>query len=613
MLRYRRTIVFALIAAFTSALTFGAGLLAMQPVISALIDKNGPTLREFAMRADTKLNGIIPDSLINMIPVDRFEGVVVTFIAIIIMTIIGALVNFLHAYWSMTVAIRAVVNIRRAAYDRLIRLPLAESLSATTTDAISRIIRDTNMLRRGFTALLSKAVAQMTKGLAGLAVAIMVEWRITLITLVVAPVVFVVIRKFGKVIRRSANLALSRSALLLGAVTESIQGLRVVKVHNGEWYERGRFNRINRDVMRAELTMRTARAASSPVVEALSTIVLCVLATIACWYVLHDQLDPDRLIVSLASLGMAAATIKPITNVMNDLQESAGAAERILGVLNMPAEDLRTRDLPGLPRHSESLEFDRVTFSYPNTDRPAIREVSLRCQFGEKVAFVGPNGSGKTTLLSMVPRLFDPDEGRILIDGKDIAEHNIRSLRRQIGVVTQDTILFDDTIAANIAYGMPGATREQIITAAQQANAHDFIMEKPGGYDARVGERGVSLSGGQRQRLAIARAILRDPTILILDEATSMIDARSEDDINTALGSFCRGRTTLLIAHRLSTVLHADRIVVMDQGRVIDSGSHEELLGRCGIYQEICRTQLAPDTRLKNGADSSAGTEPAVY
>jgi ABC-type multidrug transport system fused ATPase/permease subunit len=595
MLRYRRIMVLALIAAFVSALTFGAGLLAMQPVISALIDPDGPALREFGERADERVYGLIPDGLIQMLPTDRFDGVVLTFGTIIVLTVFGATVNFLHAYWSMTVAIRAVVNIRRAAYDKLIRLPMREILRSRTTDTISRIVRDTNMLRRGFTALLSKAIAQITKGMAGLAVAIIVEWRITLITLIVAPVVAVVIRKFGKVIRRSANKALAQSARLLGALTESVQGIRVVKVHGGEWYERGRFNRINREVMKAEFLMRTARAASSPVVEALSTIVLCVLATVACWYVLNDQLEPEKLIVSLAALGMAAATIKPITNLMNDLQESAGAAERICTVMDLPTEDLRTRELPSLPRHEESIEFRDVTFAYPEGERDAVREATLRVEAGETVAFVGPNGSGKTTLLSLVPRLFDPREGYILIDGKPIEKYNIRSLRRQIGVVTQDTVLFDDTIASNIAYGSPGAAREQIIEAAKQAFAHTFITEKPGGYDAQIGERGVSLSGGQRQRLAIARAILRDPAILILDEATSMVDAKSEEDINKALRGFCAGRTTLLIAHRLSTVLQADRIVVMDEGRVIDMGRHEELLERCAVYQQICQTQLALD------------------
>ncbi len=568
----------------------------MQPVISALIDPEGPALREFVQRADARVYGILPDGLIAVLPTDRFEGVVLTFATIVVLTIFGAAVNFLHAYWSMTVAIRAVVNIRRAAYDRLIRLPMREILSSRTTDAISRVVRDTNMLRRGFTALLSKAIAQITKGAAGLAVAIIVEWRITLITLVIAPLVAVVIRKFGKVIRRSANRALAQSARLLGALTESIQGIRVVKVHGGEWYERGRFNRINREVMKAEFTMRTARAASSPVVEALSTIVLCVLATIACRYVLLGQLDPDKLIVSLTALGLAAATIKPITNIMNDLQESAGAAERILTVMEMPTEDLRTRDLPSLPRHHQSIEFREVTFRYPEGERDAVVEASLAVKAWETVAFVGPNGSGKTTLLSLVPRLFDPREGYILIDGKPIEKYNIRSLRRQIGVVTQDTILFDDTIASNIAYGSPGATRAQILEASKQAFAHDFVMEKPGGYDAEIGERGVSLSGGQRQRLAIARAILRDPAILILDEATSMVDAKSEEDINNALRSFCADRTTLLIAHRLSTVLQADRIVVMDEGRVVDIGKHEELLDRCQVYQQICRTQLTLDT-----------------
>jgi ABC-type multidrug transport system fused ATPase/permease subunit len=271
-----------------------------------------------------------------------------------------------------------------------------------------------------------------------------------------------------------------------------------------------------------------------------------------------------------------------------------------------PGHDAR---LPKLPEHANSIEFREVTLTYPRAARASLNQVNLTIRHGERVAVVGPNGCGKTTLLALIPRLFDPDvdassvgggdgggggspRGSVLIDGVDIRTVNLRSLRRQVGVVTQETVLFKRSVRGNITYGTSGVSEEQMIDAAKRARAHDFIMRLPQGYDTEVAEQGSSLSGGQRQRIAIARAILRDPAILILDEATSMIDAESEAQINMAINEFSRGRTTLIVAHRLSTVLSADRIVVMDQGRIVDSGNHADLLGRCEVYRQLARHQL---------------------
>jgi len=329
-------------------------------------------------------------------------------------------------------------------------------------------------------------------------------------------------------------------------------------------------------------------------VEIVSVIVVGGLAIFAARLILDDRLEPDRFMMAMASLGLALASFRPLAGLINDIQAAAAPAQRLADVLDKQREGSTGIRLKSLPRHTLSIEFDEVSFTYPGADRPALDSVTFKVKAGERVAVVGPNGSGKTTLVSLLPRLLEPASGNVCVDGMDIATVSLRSLRRQIGVVTQETVLFRGTVAENIGFGADSSanTRDRIIDAAKRAHADGFIRELPKGYDTDLAEQGASLSGGQRQRLAIARAILRDPSILILDEATSQIDAESEAHINAALAEFCHGRTALLIAHRLSTVHNADRIMVMDAGRIVAQGTHEQLLGSCDLYQRLTRTQL---------------------
>ncbi|MEL7485407.1 MAG: ABC transporter ATP-binding protein, partial [Planctomycetota bacterium] len=317
-----------------------------------------------------------------------------------------------------------------------------------------------------------------------------------------------------------------------------------------------------------------------------------ILAAVAVKAVLDSELDPKNFIVALMAVGIAAASLRPLTGIINEIQAAAAASERVEELMALEPEPGTRERLPDLPRHTNSVALDGITFTYPGAERPALRDVSIEVVHGERVAFVGPNGSGKTTLLSLIPRLFDPDAGRVLIDGLDITEHSNASLRSQIGVVTQETVIFPGTIRSNIAYGAKHATEEQILDAANRAHAMPFIEQLGEGLDTPVGEQGLTLSGGQRQRIAIARAILRDPAVLIMDEATSMIDADSEAHITEAINEFSRGRTTLVVAHRLSTVVNSDRIAVLDAGTLIDQGTHSELLDRCDVYRTLARTQL---------------------
>lgn len=625
LLRHRRLLWPAMVMAALSASGLGAGLLGALSVLRHIFPtatKSGPvageTLRAMARRFSESAAGYrlrLPPEWVERLPDTAYTSVVWIMVGLGVLTVLGALANFAHAYLSLTVISRTIADIRREVFRKVIHLPLKTVLGTGTTDLVSRIVYDTATLGAGFNALLSRAVAQVTKGLAALIVAMVVDLRLALIGLLVAPVVAVIIRKLGKRIRRASRSALAAQAGLYQSASEALSGLRVVKVHTAERPESGRFHQINKAVVAQEFRVRTARAVASPLVEVIALFVLGILVVIAAKAIEDQQLNPHDLIAVLTSLGIAGASLKPLTGIVNDIQQSAGAAGRLREVLRLETEPGHGHRLPTIARHKESIEFDNVRLTYPGADSPALRGVSLKIPHGQTVAFVGPNGSGKTTLLSLVPRLFDPDvelspgegpsrPGRVLIDGQDIREYSVRSVRRQIAVVTQETVLFKGTIRSNIAYGAGMVDDALIQDAAKRARAEEFILDKPGGYSALLGENGSGLSGGQRQRLAIARAILRDPAILILDEATSMIDADSESKIAEAIAEFVSGRrdeadgsrstarTCLIVAHRLSTVVHADRIVVMDGGRLVDQGTHRELLGRCPVYRLIARTQL---------------------
>jgi len=607
--RYRGLLVLALVFATLSAGGLGAGILGLKPVLDNILGASPKGLPELARDLNETFGKRnwpveIPSGVIAALPPKPFDAVLWIVVGLGVLTVLGAVCNFMHAYLSLTVVTRSIASLRREAFHRVVHLPLKTVVSAGPSDLVSRIVYDTAQLGSGFNALLSRAVAQVTKGLAAFAIACVFDWRLTVITIPVALLVGTIIRTLGKRIRRASRKALAGQSGLYQSANEVLAGLRVVKVYSGERYEAGRFHRINKEVVAQEFKVRTARALASPLVETISILVLGCLALVAVKAILDGHLDKVSSLAVLASLGLAAAQLKPLTGLLNDIQAASAAASRLDQLMGQAEEDGHSPGLPRLERPSRSITFENVALTYPGASRPAVDGVSLEIRHGMTVAFVGPNGCGKTSLLSLIPRLFDPDAGRVLVDGTDIRAVGVRSLRRHIGVVTQDTVLFKGSIVGNIAYGAENATDERIRDAARRARAEEFILAKPGGYDFEVGEQGSGLSGGQKQRLAIARAILRDPAILILDEATSMIDAESEARIAEAIAEFVgsggqagqgqggRTRTCLIVAHRLSTVVSADLIVVMSEGRIIDQGNHRDLLSRCAIYQSLVRNQL---------------------
>lgn len=608
MTRYPATLIASLILAFFSAFSVGAAILAIEPVLQNVFgtgegsnhqirdlpilaaDMNAKIVRTVPEWVSSRIT--IPQHIIDQLPRGAYDAALFIFIGLGVLTVFGAAASFFHAYLTQTLVNRVLTNVRREAFRRVLKRPLREVITTGPTDMVSRVINDTGSMTGAMLSLLGKGLSEFTKALAAVVVALIIDWRLSVIAVVAGGVIGVIIRQLSRRIKKGSRGALEKQSDLYRVATESLQGLRVVKVHTAERAEVGRFHKANKKMLGELNRVRTARALASPLVEAVALIALGTLALIAIKAMIDNALPPGSFIVALGALGLAGGALKPLTGIISDVQIGAAAADRLAELLNSESEPGHGLNLAKIPRHKRSLEFKNVTLVYPNQVRPAVEDVSLNIAHGETVAFVGPNGCGKTSLLSLVPRLYETQDGMVLLDGFNIRDFSVRSLRRQIGVVTQETVLFSATIRQNIAYGAPEASEADIIEAATKSRALDFIQRLPQGFDTPVAEQGLSLSGGQRQRIAIARAILRNPAILILDEATSMIDAESEGLIGEALSDFSRGRTCLIVAHRLSTVVQADRIVVMDQGKIVDIGRHQELLARCDIYQRLVRTQL---------------------
>ncbi len=591
------TLLLALVMVVASGVLLGVGLLAALPVIESILGKSQglPQLAERLNEAlaEKRVPWVrVPESTIASLPADPFVSLAWIMGGVAVLTVLGGAATFLHAYLSQTVVNRAVTRLRREAFSAALRAPLRLVMSGGPSDAISRIVNDSAQVANGLTVLLSKAVLQVFKGITAVIVALALNPTVALAALLLTPVLYTIIRKLGKRIKRASGRALEGQAQLYAAANQTLSSLRVVKAHTTERYEAARFHRVNKQMLRELNRVRTARALASPLTETLSIFVLCGIVLVVGRAIVSGRIAAAEFVLAIGALAVAGASLKPLTGIINDIQTSAPAATRLMELLRAAPESGHERGLRRLPRHAHSIEFRGASYTYAGAPRPAVDSVSLVVAHGSRVAFVGPNGCGKTTLLSLLPRLLEAGPGQVLVDGVPVETVGVRSLRRQIGVVTQDAILFAGSIGDNIAYGTP-ATRESVESAARKARAHDFIMALPQGYGTILAEGGVGLSGGQRQRLAIARAILRDPAILILDEATSMIDADSEAQISAALAEFSRGRTCLIVAHRLSTVVSCDQIVVMDQGRIVGVGTHAELNATCTTYQQLARHQFA--------------------
>lgn len=613
LLRYRRTLVMSIFAAGVYAAGFGAGISMLVPMVALFFDRDAVASGEHPVRAllnrsaeDGRISEAWADQIGGALPDDPWLTLVMILAGIGVVSVIANIGRYIHQYLTITVVGHLAMDYRSRVFRKILDAPLTRFQGRDASDTASRIVVDTGHLARGHEAILGRAVLEVFKGVAALLVALVLSWKLALIFFVAAFFIGVVLAKIGRIIRRATKRALQKQGVMLKLLTATLNALPVIKTHNANGYERRTFKATNRALYEQEMVMRRAKAFASPVTDVLGYLGVASAASAAGYMVFRAGVAPETLVGVLGALGAAASSFKPLSGLNNQIKAADAAAARVLDALAEPVEPIGyedRKDCPKLPPHRASIAFEGVGYLYPvnesegNTpaqaDTPAaLTDIALQVAHGQTVAIVGTNGAGKSTLLSLLPRLILPSSGRILIDGQDIAEVNLRGLRDQIAVVSQHSVLFEGTIADNIAYARPVTTEAQVIDAAQAAGAHAFIAALPDGYQHRLGETGSGLSGGQKQRLCIARAILRDPSILILDEATSQIDAESEAQIATALKTLRAGRTTFIIAHRLSTVIDADCIVVMDQGRIVDQGTHQELLERCTLYQSLVRNQL---------------------
>jgi ABC-type multidrug transport system fused ATPase/permease subunit len=538
----------------------------------------------------------------RLLPENQIKTIAILFAAVAIYALIGNVVRFIHELYSNRSAIRAVNDIRRKLYDHVLHIPLSFFGLKGTSDVTSRLVQDSQILQDGMKTCLGQGILEPIRALLALCLAMWLDWRLTVFVVLFVPVAGAVILSLGRKMRRASRAALQSSSELLGQIEGSLSGIRVVKAANAERFERRRYGSIIETLRHQQFKMVKYEALSTPVMETF-TMLLAGAILIYAAYLMFGQtvgrpLDPSYFMGIVACLIVMGESLRRLSKLNSVVQRSNAAAARIFETLDVPIERPRHQGDTGtapqivLPPLQREVRFESVTFSYPNTSSSAVDDVDLMVPKGRSIAIVGRNGSGKTTLLALLPRFYDPQQGRITIDGIDVRKATLRSLRRQIGIVTQDSVIFPGTIAQNIAYGLPRSTRQQIESAARRAFAHDFIMEKPQGYDTPLDGLGGQLSGGQKQRLNIARAILRAAPILILDEATSQVDAESEHLIQQAIESLMHERTTFVIAHRLNTVLSADQIVVMDRGRIVGTGKHDELLRTCETYQSLYERQL---------------------
>ncbi len=540
----------------------------------------------FVVNSARKIVGYVPRG-------QKMKAVTLIIMLMMAVTTLRCIARFYQQFLAEKIVQVAIARFREDTFSHVMTMPVGYFVEKGTSDTTSRLTSDIGGAGKGIKILLGKALREPLKAAACLVAAMMISWQLVLVFIGCAPVAMGLAVVLGKRMKKYTKKSMVSGAELLGKLQGVISALTVVKVYNRQKHERKAYTIINQKMLKRHLRAVKIYVSTGPIMEVIGMIAGSGALLIGVRWITKGQLDPTSFFALLIFLGSAAESIRKSSDIWNKVQSANAAAERVFEIVDT-APEIEKPNAKELKNVKGNVEFRNIVFTYPSAKEPVLKSISFKVEAGCNVAIVGGNGSGKTTLMNLLPRFYDIDSGQILIDGVNIDDVTLSSLRKYIGLVTQNVVTFNDTIAANIAYGRPDATKEEIVEAAKKSFAHEFIDPLENGYDTMIGEHGAGLSGGQLQRIVIARAILNDPKILIFDEATSQVDANSEAKIHKAVESFMKNRTSFVIAHRFSTVVSADVIVVLDEGRIVATGNHQSLMETSAVYRALYETQLMP-------------------
>ena len=536
-----------------------------------------------------------PFALQRLIPASGLHAWRMIALLLIVFTVVKGIAEYFSTYWMAYIGQSSILSLRQELYSHILVQSASFFERHRTNYLVSRLISSAAAIEAAVTHTLRDMLREGFTLIAFMAASFYVSWRLTLGSLLIAPPVAGLTMRFGRSLRKLARESFEGNKYLTDTAQEALANQNIVKAYRGEAREQNRFTAVAQRVRRANLRSASIAGMSPPIIELIGVLFVAVLLFFGEREIRLGRMDLAQFVLFIILLFRSYDPMRKLSRLQNSMSQALAAARHVWEVLDEHAEIPEATGAINLAPLRQQIEFREVHFGYANEARPVLRGVSLTVPAGRMVALVGESGGGKSTLTKLLPRFHDPTSGAVLWDEVDLREVSVASLRRQLALVTQETVLFNDTVRYNISYGRPDATDEQIEDAARTALAHDFIVELPNGYDTVIGERGIFLSGGQRQRLAIARAVLIDAPVLVLDEATSALDAESEQLVQRAIANLIRDRTTIVIAHRLSTVRRADLIVVMERGQIIEQGTHAELLARGGQYQRLYELQFADE------------------